>query len=171
MTTEQMDADPSPRSYETVPVGMTEAERCRAAVLELADALRLTVEYVGTDTLPPLPGWSWFDALSKHAPIMLEGFQGWKHADSIGRRREALAVAAGILRQRLDPERPHKLDDDVRILEELREELGNERAENKSEVTTMAEEPIEDRLRRAFLNGLREGIEMATWRRGQWDFV
>lgn len=29
----------------------------------LANALRLTVEYVGLDSLPPNAGWSWFDAL------------------------------------------------------------------------------------------------------------
>lgn len=34
---------------------------------------------------------------------------------------------------------------------------------------TMAEEPIEDRLRRAWLNGFREGVEMAGWKNGQWD--
>lgn len=33
----------------------------------LADALRLTQEYVGDETLPPLPGWSWFDALEQYA--------------------------------------------------------------------------------------------------------
>lgn len=31
-------------------------------------ALVHTVEYVGPDTLPALPGWSWFDALSKVMP-------------------------------------------------------------------------------------------------------
>lgn len=30
---------------------------------ELAEALRLTQEYVGDELLPPRPGWSWFDAL------------------------------------------------------------------------------------------------------------
>lgn len=35
---------------------------------DLVEALRLTVEYVGLDVLPPREGWSWFDALSKHAP-------------------------------------------------------------------------------------------------------
>jgi hypothetical protein len=29
------------------------------------EALRLTVEYVGLDTLHPGPGWSWFDVLSQ----------------------------------------------------------------------------------------------------------
>jgi hypothetical protein len=34
---------------------------------------------------------------------------------------------------------------------------------------TMAEEPIEDRLRRAWLNGFRDGVEQGAWREGQWD--
>jgi hypothetical protein len=41
----------------------------------------------------------------------------------------------------------------------------------ESEVATMAKEPIDRRLRRAFMNGFREGVEMASWRNGQWDFV
>lgn len=41
---------------------------------ELAHAIRLTVEYVGTETLPPIEGWSWFDALKKHRPDLLTGF-------------------------------------------------------------------------------------------------
>lgn len=32
----------------------------------LAEALRLTQEYVGSDTLPPIEGWSWFDALTDY---------------------------------------------------------------------------------------------------------
>ncbi len=44
----------------------------RTAINELAQALKLTQEYVGDDLLPRLPGWSWFDALTKHAPEMLE---------------------------------------------------------------------------------------------------
>ncbi|MEU8023693.1 hypothetical protein AB0B88_15910 [Micromonospora haikouensis] len=41
---------------------------------ELVDAIRLTVEYLGTDTLPPVPGWSWYDALRKYAPHVAERF-------------------------------------------------------------------------------------------------
>ena len=44
----------------------------RTVIYELAQALRLTQEYVGDDTLPRIKGWSWFDALTKHAPEMLE---------------------------------------------------------------------------------------------------
>lgn len=33
-------------------------------ITELEEALRLTVEYVGIDTLRPFEGWSWYDALA-----------------------------------------------------------------------------------------------------------
>jgi hypothetical protein len=35
-------------------------------IRELAEALRLTQEYVGPEVLPPLPGWSWYDALESY---------------------------------------------------------------------------------------------------------
>ena len=35
---------------------------------ELTEAIRLSVQYVGTDTLQAQPGWTWFDALMKYAP-------------------------------------------------------------------------------------------------------
>lgn len=38
------------------------------AVAELAQALRLTREYVGEELLPAVEGWSWYDALRRHAP-------------------------------------------------------------------------------------------------------
>lgn len=38
------------------------------AVEELTEAIRFTVEYVGTEMLPPIPGWSWYDALVMYAP-------------------------------------------------------------------------------------------------------
>lgn len=37
-----------------------------ALVHRLAEALRLTQEYVGSELLPPMPGWSWFDALREY---------------------------------------------------------------------------------------------------------
>jgi hypothetical protein len=49
-------------------------QQLQAAIGELVEALRLTVEYVGTGTLRPLPGWSWYDALSKHAPDVAAKF-------------------------------------------------------------------------------------------------
>lgn len=48
-------------------------------VQELSDALRLTVEYVGMQKLPPIPGWSWYDALSKYAPSMALTFKNEFH--------------------------------------------------------------------------------------------
>ena len=38
-------------------------ETYTARIGTLVEALRLTVEYVGTDMLCPEPGWDWFDAL------------------------------------------------------------------------------------------------------------
>jgi hypothetical protein len=32
----------------------------------LAEALRLTQEYLGSAVLPPIEGWSWFDALTAY---------------------------------------------------------------------------------------------------------
>lgn len=45
------------------------------AISDLVEAIRLTVEYTGTDVLPPLPGWSYYDALKKHAPDIAEYFE------------------------------------------------------------------------------------------------
>jgi hypothetical protein len=47
----------------------------RRAITDLAIAIQLTVEYVGYDTLPPSPAWSWFDALAKHAPELLDSMR------------------------------------------------------------------------------------------------
>jgi hypothetical protein len=47
----------------------------RRAITDLAVAIQLTVEYVGYDTLPPYPGWSWYDALAKHAPELLDSMR------------------------------------------------------------------------------------------------
>lgn len=45
------------------------ADDFNTAVLdEVLQALIHTVEYVGTETLPPIDGWSWFDVLKKYAP-------------------------------------------------------------------------------------------------------
>lgn len=35
---------------------------------ELTEAIRLTVEYAGTELLRPYKGWSWYEALKKYAP-------------------------------------------------------------------------------------------------------
>lgn len=50
-----------------------------AAVKELTEAIRLTVEYVGTRTLPPVEGWSWYDAMLKYAPEKAEAFKSPVH--------------------------------------------------------------------------------------------
>ncbi len=47
------------------------SEEEQTAIDELTLALKLTQEYVGDGLLPRLPGWSWFDALTKYAPEML----------------------------------------------------------------------------------------------------
>lgn len=44
------------------------------AALDLANAIRLTVEYVGNDMLPAQVGWSWFDALNRYNPEMVRQF-------------------------------------------------------------------------------------------------
>lgn len=40
----------------------------------LVEALRLTVEYVGNDTLPALEGWAWFEALQRVRPDVAQRF-------------------------------------------------------------------------------------------------
>lgn len=32
------------------------------ALIQYREAMELTRQYVGYETLPPIPGWSWFDA-------------------------------------------------------------------------------------------------------------
>lgn len=60
--------------YEQAAIATTEASQSAEmdATAELVEALRLTVEYVGTETLPAKPGWSWYDALVRHAPDVAE---------------------------------------------------------------------------------------------------
>ena len=50
------------------------AKENAAARNDLTEALRLTVDYVGLSTLPAIPGWTWFDALTKHAPGIADQF-------------------------------------------------------------------------------------------------
>lgn len=47
------------------------------AIDELCEAIRLTVEYVGTEALPPKPGWTWFDTLVKYRPELAQHFVDW----------------------------------------------------------------------------------------------
>jgi len=51
-----------------------------SSVRDLTEAIRLTVEYVGTGMLPPIEGWSWYDALVKYAPDVAEHFVEWASA-------------------------------------------------------------------------------------------
>lgn len=46
-----------------------------SAIDDLADAIRLTVEYVGNGILPAIEGWSWYDALKRHRPELAEEFE------------------------------------------------------------------------------------------------
>lgn len=41
---------------------------------DLAVAICHTVDYIGTETLPALPGWSWFDVLNEHYPEMAQQY-------------------------------------------------------------------------------------------------
>ena len=50
---------------------ITDAE----VIAELIEAIRFTVEYVGTAMLPPIEGWSWYDALSKYSPATAEALK------------------------------------------------------------------------------------------------
>ena len=51
-----------------------ERDALAAAVRELTEAIRFTVEYVGLEMLPPIDGWSWFDALVKYDPLSAAQF-------------------------------------------------------------------------------------------------
>lgn len=44
------------------------------AVDDLVEAIRLTVEYVGTDVLYPGEGWSWYEALKKYRSDLAQHF-------------------------------------------------------------------------------------------------
>lgn len=39
---------------------------------ELAKAIHFTVEYIGYDHLPAVPGWSWYDALRRYHPELAD---------------------------------------------------------------------------------------------------
>lgn len=59
------DGNPVEEQFDT----RNNAERERdAAVEELTEAIRFTAEYLGVGILPPIHGWSWYDALVKYAP-------------------------------------------------------------------------------------------------------
>lgn len=43
---------------------MSDFEELYALARNLAQAIRYTRDYVGHEVLPPIEGWSWFDALT-----------------------------------------------------------------------------------------------------------
>jgi len=51
---------------------LDELDQLREARDELTTAILHTVEYIGTEMLPPIEGWSWYDAMVKHAPDLLQ---------------------------------------------------------------------------------------------------
>ncbi|MEA1798522.1 hypothetical protein [Rhodococcus qingshengii] len=51
-----------------------EEETKAEAIEALTEAIRFTVEYVWLNTLPPIEGWSWYDALLKYAPEKAKAF-------------------------------------------------------------------------------------------------
>lgn len=70
------DADPEPQ-----PDAATELLETELRLEQFVTALRLTVEYVGLKTLPPVDGWSWFEAL-KGEPWFDEWLRGMVHVGS-----------------------------------------------------------------------------------------
>lgn len=65
------------------------------AIEELTEAIRFTVEYVGTETLPPIVGWSWFDALSKYAPEKAGRFRPTHQSERTDTAEVELRTAVG----------------------------------------------------------------------------
>jgi hypothetical protein len=52
--------------HETLRASKTAAEQdWRSIAAQLAEAIRLTREYVGENMLPAVPGWSWYDAMQR----------------------------------------------------------------------------------------------------------
>jgi len=52
---------------------------------DLAVAICHTVDYIGTENLPAVPGWSWFDALDQHYPEMAQQFVSGRVGEKGGR--------------------------------------------------------------------------------------
>lgn len=57
------------------------AERLRRERNTVVQALVHTVEYVGLQTLAPIPGWSWYDALVQTAPEAAQAFRAQWEAE------------------------------------------------------------------------------------------
>lgn len=100
----------------------------------------------------------------------------WREREKMFESREAtldLLWKRGVI----DEQRHH------RLRQQLREEFGYDQgepaedpywAERAAETVTIAEEPIENRLRRAWLNGFRDGVDRASFAAtestGRWDY-
>ena len=69
-----------------------------AIVEELTEAIRLSVEYVGVETLPPVKGWSWYDAMVKYAPDTAERFcRDWENIRADAQAEaDSLAEESGV---------------------------------------------------------------------------
>lgn len=74
-TADEVSDDIAPRITEYAAAQETERFAAQREANDLAEALRLTVEYVGTATLPPVMGWSWYDALLVHRPDIAARFR------------------------------------------------------------------------------------------------
>lgn len=68
----------------------------------LIEALCQTVDYVGTDTLPPVEGWSWFDALKKYRPYRASDCK--RAYDELKSARDKYSVESHIADKGMDPE-------------------------------------------------------------------
>lgn len=58
-------------------------------ISSLAQAIHFTVEYVGYDLLPAVPGWSWYDALRKYDPDLAD-----RHKEQYERHVERRCLAS-----------------------------------------------------------------------------
>ena len=57
-----------------IPVSYPPRQSQADSIKELVESIRLTVEFVGMQLLPPRPGWLWFDMLTKYAPDLAKQF-------------------------------------------------------------------------------------------------
>lgn len=105
------------------------------AVCELAEAIRLTREYVGADLLPAVDGWSWYDALRRWAPEYLP--QGQPSIAAV--ESEASQPDDGY------PEPPPELSE----LEQLRADNDSLHTQIERVRWALGTEPVDDRLRQA----------------------
>lgn len=92
-TADEVSDDVAPRIMEMHDDESRALQAAQTEAEEMAEAIRLTVEYVGTDTLPPRIGWSWYDALLAYRPDLAAPFRDAheaRHEAMLARNREAL---------------------------------------------------------------------------------